>query len=75
MKRSLKDMLPSKTTEIPLTEMEINKRRMPPAMNVINFMKVISGSDILKIYGLSELSALSILGETGNDRRMKSKGG
>jgi transposase len=55
--------------EIPAVEMETNKKRNKnaPAMNMSNFMKVILGTDVLKIYGLSELSALSILAETGSD--------
>lgn len=55
--------------EIPLAEMEANKKRNKnaPAMNVSNFMKAILGTDVLKIYGLSEQSALSILAETGSD--------
>lgn len=55
--------------EIPLTEMETNKKRNKnaPTTSMSNVMKAILGADVLKIYGLSELSALSVLTETGSD--------
>lgn len=55
--------------EIPLAEVNSSKKRNKnaPTMNVSNFMKAILGTDVLKIYGFNELSALSVLAETGSD--------
>jgi transposase len=49
------------------SQMRKKKNKNAPAIPVGHLLKAILGTDVLEIYGLSELSALSILAETGTD--------
>ena len=53
-------------------EQSLNSRPKPktknqPKFNTRNYLKSIHGVDVIDIYGLSEISALEILSETGTD--------
>lgn len=43
------------------------KTKNQPAFNTAEYLKKIHGTDVIKIYGISETVALEVLGETGTD--------